>query len=579
MTSTLSKDDYRDKLIFTLSALDDMGELLTQPHQFEYTAKYLLRVILGSIGITKGAVYIYLSEKERLKLVTATLSIPETARSLDISGSDALKLANHPDPVKFDDIKKESQLILGPIMQTWRDSGVEVLAPLAIHEELIGFICLGSSFVNPEYARTDLEILQLLTRHVSVSFYNNKLLKETQKANFKLNRKILEMEQINEVGLAIVRLRSPREMLDEILSRASSILDARYGAFWRKTEESLHLACSFGFDPEALPPLMQKFQSDPGAASEITDNYGLSVPITVRDNCFGCLTVAGKESRSGDFRRFTGSDRLLLSSFANQAGVALENAHFHAEALEKELMEKELEIALEIQNTLLPQSIPAIPGLDIAAQTMPCRTVGGDFFDIEQIPGGGVVITIADVSGKGVPAAMLVSTYHAIFHMLKPKLTDLEDCARQFNKLIYEATPGNKFISAAFMIWYPDRSEIALLTAGHDPLLLIRKNGSMETISEGGLILGLFPHAVFTSQRVPFETGDLLCMYTDGITDLRNASNEQFGLDRLKQITLDHHTKTSTEILNTILESCENFRGNIPAPDDQTLLIIRRPEE
>ncbi|MBN1355207.1 SpoIIE family protein phosphatase [bacterium] len=572
----LHQDDFKDKLIFVLSALDDMGDILTRSMKFEYTAKYLMRLILGSIGITKGAIYIYITSKEFLKPMSATTRFPHPKSTMHLGPEDAARLAGIGEPIRIHDPEIRVPGIPPEPIRIWRENGIQVLAPLAVKGELIGLVCLGPLLGGRKFGQSDLEMLRLLARHISVSFLTNKLLNETQKVNFKLNRKILELEQLHEVGLAIVRLRSSGEMLDEILTRASAILDARYGAFWRNDGGRRQLSGVFGFERDSIPDLLSGISDDPVSPTDQSGRFALYVPVTVRDTCYGYLAVAGKESRGGDFMEFTDTDRQLLTSFANQAGVALENAYLYEEALEKERMEKDLQIALEIQKALLPQTIPEVPGLEIAALTLPCRTIGGDFYDIEAIPGGGTAVTIADVSGKGVPAAMLVSTFHAVFHMLRPHLADLEESIGRFNKLICEATPDNKFISAVFAIWYPEKESMRLLTAGHDPTILMRSDGSHRVLNAGGLILGLFPDATYSSQTVLLRPGDLMCMYTDGIIDLRNSRHEHFGLDRLVNLCRDNRSQSSDSILETISRACRTFRDDIPAPDDQTLIIIRR---
>ena len=164
-------------------------------------------------------------------------------------------------------------------------------------------------------------------------------------------------------------------------------------------------------------------------------------------------------------------------------------------------MDRELAVAAEIQATLLPGSFPNRPDLDVAALTLPCRAVGGDFFDFFSIDDKCLGMVIADVSGKSVPAALLVSTFHGALHAMCDTSPTLQQLAMRLNELLVNTTPDNRFITGAFVIWNPETFEVITLSAGHEPILLMRKDGSMEELTAGGLIMGMISGATYTCQR------------------------------------------------------------------------------
>jgi phosphoserine phosphatase RsbU/P len=571
-----TEEDINEKLIYVLSALDDMGKLLTQKSRFATTAKCLLRLVLGTVGISRGAIYTYKHSRNILQLEASTFKNENDPASLQFPVEISSKFIDNSIPVPLTDLLETGCAGCSETIEYWQKSNVILLVPLAVHKEFIGLICLGTFFIDREFLSEDIEILRLLGRHVSLSFYNQNLLSKTQHANFTLNHKILELEQLYEIGLAITRLRSINDLSDEILSRAATILDARYGALWIQEAESQVLSSAFGFKTDSIPDLLKDAADATKINYESENPYVLSIPIALPHKKLGFLAVAGKESRTESFQRFKSSDRQLLEAFANQAAVALENARLYKDAVEAERIEGELKAALEIQRALLPSSSPEIPDLQVAASTVPCRTIGGDFYGFAPLADGRWAFTLADVSGKGIPAAMLVSTFHAVFNMLKAHLDNPVSTATQINEIIYSATPANKFITAVFLVWDPVTETLTSLSAGHESPLLIHRDGSSETLDAGGLVLGLLPTVAYQSGVKPFLRGDTLCLYTDGITDLRNPENELFGFERLKALITEHHTLPAWELLDKIVQATESFQESIPAPDDRTLMILRR---
>ncbi|MBN1550407.1 SpoIIE family protein phosphatase [bacterium] len=565
----LQRVDYRDRLLFVLSALDDLGEIMTQSKNISSIAKYFLRMMLGTVGISKGAIYCYDSQEECLHLESATLLYPESLGNLQLMLMDARNATRYTKPYYINDIPEKLAQIFKSWLLQWQNANTKILVVLAVHSTFLGVIGLGPCFMNRDYQKTDLEIIRLLARHISLSIYNRKLLSDTQQSISMLNQKVLELDQLHEIGLAITRLQSSDELLNDILTRAISILNARFGALWLLKNNGLHLAANFGFEPEKLPDILC-------SESAKTSSHCLNIPIQVRDKILGYLNVAGKESREGQFMPFTENDQQLLSAYANQAAVALENSMLHQDALEKERMDRELQIAAEIHRGLLPSEIPEVPGLEIAGEAIPCRTIGGDFYDVLPVSDTLYAVAIADVSGKSIPAAILVSTFHAALHLLKNQLNDLERVAFDLNELIYRATPENKFISACLMLWEPNTNSMRYVCGGHEPPFILKSDGSLIKLLPGGLTFGLFPSVTYHAASVFLEPDDLMCLYTDGITDIRNKADEFFGFDRFTDVCRKFRNLSASEIIHQINLAADEFREELPAPDDRTLIVIRK---
>ena len=247
----------------------------------------------------------------------------------------------------------------------------------------------------------------------------------------------------------------------------------------------------------------------------------------------GVLVVADKENRSGGVDDFTIGDERILSLFGNQAAIALENARLHREAVEKERMEREVELAASIQKTILPVSLPDVPGLRLAGGNRPTRQVGGDYYDVFPLPDGRTAFCVADVAGKGVPAALLVSTVHACLRiLLDTGVADLPGFVSRVHRHLLGFSSTRKFVTLFFAVYDPLRHEVRYVNAGHNPG--VRLAGREVTLlPSGGPPIGILPDAVFRESVVSLVPGDTLVLYSDGITEAVNGADEEFGMDRL----------------------------------------------
>lgn len=572
-----SDETNRERLIFLLRTLGDMGETLTEGESFDSAARYLLRMLLGAIGISNGAIFTYRENHRKLRLKVTTRGAHCDLDEIKLSARTALQMAEDASPHLTDNLPDYLKTGLSELIEHWDANRIKIIIPLAVKNQLLGMVCLGQRFMNQDYSSMDMEVLGLLTRHISLYFNSQRSLEQARTANFELRRKILEMEQLYDVGLSITSLKTSDELLEDILVRAVSILDASFGAIWVLRDDAYELAKAFGFTSQRdVPPIMPDLTGASQAKVESMSEMALSLlaPMRAREDLIGVLCVAGRESRHGGFKEFSDENCQLLTSLANQAAVALDNASLHEAAIEKERMDQELTVAAEIQETLLPGSFPQLPDLDIAALTLPCRTVGGDFFDFFTMADKRLGMVIADVSGKSVPAALLVSTFHGALHAMCETVPTLEELTMRLNELLVETTPDNRFVTAAFAIWDAGTRCVTTLSAGHEPVLLLRNDRTFDELNAGGLIMGMISGATYTYQRTRLNPGDVLCLYTDGVTDRINPHGERFGCDRLKTLLKTAQCESANDYIQTIFRELAVFAEDVPAPDDQTMIVI-----
>ncbi len=412
----------------------------------------------------------------------------------------------------------------------------------------------------------------------------HRLARLVRDAEFELRARLLELESLYDLGLSLGGQLDLSSLADEVLFRSISLTDAGRGTLVLLEESgAVLLERSVGtqvLDARdaagwKLPEggLIHNATAPDGASGALSCDKMLAVEISVSGRRLGVLAVADKESRDGRVLDFTPTDARLLSLFANQAAAAIETARLHKEALEKERIERELELAATIQRQILPRDLPSVPGLAIAARNVPTRQVGGDYFDVFPLSGGRLAFLVADVSGKGVPAALLVSTVHAAVHLQIDEARTVSDLVQRIDRHLQRYAVTRKFLTAFFGLLEPDTGVLRYVSAGHNPALLRRAGGGLEQLRATGVPLGMFPSASWREETLSMARGDLLCVYSDGITEALDASDEEFGVPRLSRL-LD--SSPPDEICRRIFDAVASFAADVPQYDDQTLLLVNR---
>jgi sigma-B regulation protein RsbU (phosphoserine phosphatase) len=411
-----------------------------------------------------------------------------------------------------------------------------------------------------------------------------RLEKRLKRQRFEVNYRGVELEALYDVGLAIASTLNLEELSEEILLRAVSLLDARRGALYLESDGCYGLDRTFGGSArDRIPPddphletLLEGRQSDeqdliPGAG------HLLVVPIEADGKSRGLLAVGDKESRHG-VGPFVDSDLRSLGMLATQAAIALENAQLHRQALEKERLEREAQLAAEIQKRLLPARVPALRGLELIGWNRSARQVGGDYYDLLPLSGGQLAAVVADVTGKGMPAALMVSTLYSALRLLLDRERLGPDLVARLNHHIFESSAPNKFITLLVAAVNPESGEVGYLNAGHNPGMLVRTSGEVEELTTGGMPLGLFAQGSFEHRSLKMEVGDLLCFYSDGITECASPEDEEFGEDRLRDLLLEHAASPLPQIVAAVDKAVTDFAAGLPQGDDQTLVLLRKTD-
>jgi len=293
----------------------------------------------------------------------------------------------------------------------------------------------------------------------------------------------------------------------------------------------------------------------------------LCVPIRNRQQkIVGVLQLLNKTTGM-----FGTGDLDFLNSISDHMAIAMENATLHMELLEKQRMEQELKLGREIQSRLLPQPPVDVLDTQLAALSVPCYEVGGDYYDFIELPDGDLGLAIGDVSGKGVSAALIMSSVQAALRVAAPIEDDLAHQVQRLNALIYRSARGRKYATFFFGRYTPSTGLLRYVNAGHNPPF-IAFDGQLEELSSTGKPIGILPDSNYHERSVEIPPGATLFLYTDGLNEASDPDEEEFGYDRLRELF------ATTREPRQIVDAVTQFERGARATDDKTIVVMRRQE-
>mgnify|MGYP006299821499 CR=1 FL=1 len=295
----------------------------------------------------------------------------------------------------------------------------------------------------------------------------------------------------------------------------------------------------------------------------------LAVPMFSEKQVIGCINLESDKPAA-----FSDEDLVMLETFSTQASLAVQRAQLYREITESRRLEEEVELARSIQSGFLPKKPPSYKEYDLAGINIPSSEVGGDYYDFIKLLDGGLGLAIADVSGKGVGAAFIMSGFRAalraeVRHNLEPvKLM------HKVNHYVYESTSPGNFVTAFYGAL--NGGEFTYVNAGHNPPILLRNDGNHTFLEDGGLVLGVNEEQFYRQGQVKLDFGDTLLLYTDGVTETLNSIGEEFGVVRLLEALQDYSGLDAEEQIRQILKRAKTFSAGANVMDDITIMIVRR---
>jgi sigma-B regulation protein RsbU (phosphoserine phosphatase) len=297
----------------------------------------------------------------------------------------------------------------------------------------------------------------------------------------------------------------------------------------------------------------------------------LVMPLVVHSRLVGFLGIGSKRIDED----YSPEELSILSSYAPQVAMASENVRLVEENVEKRRLEEQMEIARRIQVGFLPNQLPLTPGLEVAAGSRFSLEVAGDYYDVIDLPDGRTVLAIADVSGKGAGAALLMANLQASLRTAIVPGARLAEAVGRVNDLIFRNTPPEQYITFAVGTYDPQLRTLTHVNAGHNRPLIVRADGTIQQLETGGLILGCLRGTPYEAEVVKLSAGDLLLMYTDGVSEAMNAADEEYGEQRITEFVRQHRSLPPLEIMRLLEADVLRFCGREPVEDDRTLLLAR----
>ena len=266
-----------------------------------------------------------------------------------------------------------------------------------------------------------------------------------------------------------------------------------------------------------------------------------------------------------------------MQAVSRQVRASLENEYLLGQSLEKERIEKELNLAAAIQQKIIPKELPAIDGYQLAGINIPSREVGGDYYDCIDTGDGKYALIMADVAGKGISAALLVNTLNAALYSYLEFNLPLTGLADKLNKLIYKSSPPDKYITFFIAVLDSKSGSLDVLNAGHNPTFLLRKDGTLGQIDAGGIGLGMLDLGIpYAGQSLTINPGDKLFLYTDGIPEAMNLAEEEYSDRRMIEFLKENSARPVDEFIKLIVEDVKSFTKEAEQSDDITTLILKR---
>lgn len=563
---------------FDLKSVVEASELLNTTLDLDFILSNLLLVAMSRLLVGKGMVLLADSASQNVFRVGAAKG------AAGVTTGDVFEL-NSPAEIAEG----------GALPQDLRSRGFGLLLPIRHQRKTIGLVALGEKATDNRFEDSEVAFARSLVNMSASAVHSAQVGARLQQVNLDLASRVQELNTLFELSQVFGTTLDRRESL-KLLGYAlmGQMLVDRYAVLLSDASgQPLELVYSQGafleFGDEQIQALCSLSKPLRRSSNEVETNkvgekilqamdhldVELAVPLHKADELRGLLLLSTRVSG----KAYSDADITFVTSLGNLALTAIENADLVESRIEKERLEEELRLARIIQERLVPSNLPPIAAFEMTAHARASRHVAGDYFDAIPLAGGRHLLAIADVSGKGAPAALLMANLQAGLRLLRQEIDDsarnLADLTARLNRVVCENTDAASFITFIWGVLDPQSMSFTYVNAGHNPPRLVRNNGSAENLEKGGLILGVMPSAEYTQGTAILASGDTLFLYTDGVTEARNATGEEFGEDRLNSILRESGQMGVTERLQHVLSKIDEFVQDEPLPDDITMLLLR----
>ncbi len=474
---------------------------------------------------------------------------------------------------------------------------LDVLYPIRLNGTCYGFLGVGTHGRNIN--QIELQIGELIVSYLASFWRNLELLKGAKDASEKTQTFVEEIASLLEISHAIESGEDLQDLLEFIMKKCMNVMRAEAASLLLLDENDKELEFRVALGPKGKEVKPFRLPLGQGIGGWVAKNgKPLLIPDAYEDSRFdpsfdkrsgfitrsiACVPLIHNNRTLGvmqalnrtDGKPFTDEDVRTFTIFSTLAGLAIENSRLLYSAIEKEKIDKDLAVAAEIQRLIIPKHLPKVANLEMSGIYIPSKGIGGDFYSIFPLNDNETVFCIADATGKGISGALLVSTLHATLKAYLDFTNDLVLILTKLNHLIDELSTSDKYITL-FIAHYDKRtSELTYINAGHNPPILFTKKDKHERLKKGGVCIGIIPFD-YHPETIKLNKGDLLLMYTDGVTDAMNEKRERFGESNLIDIVSEKRGLNCEAIQDEISLRVLDHCGDQPLSDDFTLFIVKR---
>jgi phosphoserine phosphatase RsbU/P len=547
-----------------LEALLESAQLLHSSLNLADLLRHLLRSVMGRLLVAKAFIAVAQDDVMKLELVRGLSKLKASA------------------------LYSEAEA---------RAAGVDLIFPIGDESTPVGLlgICQPS---NKQFDEEELDFIKALLGMAASGINNARAHAEAQQLNAALDQKIQELKTLLDMVRGLTSALEPDEVAQLLMLTLAGRWAVRKYALisWKKGHPVVMRLKGMELDELADYESYEQLALELDDAVKVADlpesefktklreeQGEIIFPVKAGDDTTGGIVVLGP--RPGNLS-YSESDLEFGIGLVAQAAVAFENAWFVRETLERKKMEQELALAAAIQQNLFPASLPKLTGFDLAARNRPARSCGGDYYDtLPFTTGDGVcchLICVADVSGKGLPASLLMSNMQATMRALLGRIPSLTALTTHTNALLFATTPSNKYVTAILVELDPATGKGRYVNAGHTDCLLLRANGEAEWLQSTGTPLGLMAPDIielmspYEERYFEMQPGDLLALFSDGVTEAQDEHENEFGEERTANFIRPIALETAELVVEKVFEEIDRFAGAAPQYDDITLMVIKR---
>ncbi len=571
----------------TEKLLLEAARIFNSTMEYEELIRLVLRLVINAVECEAALVYRLDTERPDMKIRLMKQPEFEIEAVRRQSGAGVVGwVAEHFEPVIINDTSNEPRLDtkLGDCLGIYIRNVISL--PLIGRGHKIGVV-EAINKQNGGFGDRDLDILTGLNHQIAVAIDNAHLYR-------KVRREALEKTLLYETGQKLSSSLKLEEVLEDILVSLKRVVKYVVGGVFlveneqvdlksvfavgyeAKHEESLYMkggqgivgAVALSGEPVIVPDVhndSRYISANPATQSEIV------VPIKVDDRVVGVINL-----ESDELDAYGQRDVALITAFATQAGISLERARLHESLLSAKKLEEQVNVARIIQRTFLPERDPAIFGYEITGRNISSGQVGGDYYDFIRIVDNHYGIAIADVSGKGIPAALIMASFRASLIAEIRNNYSIRTIGDKVNSLLCESLEPGNFVTGVYGVLDARHHVFTFSNFGHNPPVLLRQDGTVEYLQEGGPVLGVTTEARFEQQAMMLSPGDILVLYTDGVTEVFDRSGDEFGMSRLVDVVREHGSEPAVAIADAIHRAVTGFASPDHVFDDVTMVVLKR---